>query len=212
MITKTMLDDYHQIINKIPGVISSKAVTGEEGNITEIHILSDTSRGPKQIVRDIQSVLLAKFDQTIDHKIVSVAQIEDGGFTPRDFRLAIGSVQISSQQGRIEACVVLTKDDQAYEGRAAGGNTVQGRLRVIAEAALQAVHRFLNKDYVFVLSDAIKVNLADKKGIAVSVFHFTEHGEESLSGSCIIKGDDSEAVVKATLDAINRRLYQYYIK
>ena len=212
MVAIEMLEEYQQLLNKIPGIISSKIIIGEDKNITEIHVLSDISRGPKQIVRDIQSALLAKFDLSIDHKVISIAQVEDSGLTIRDFRLIIGHIKISSEQGKVEASVVLTEEGQMFEGTATGGNSTQGRFRVIAEATLEAIHKFLNKNYIFVLSDAIKINLADREAIAVSVFHFTDYGEECLSGSSVIKYDDNEAVVKATLDAVNRRLFQYYMK
>jgi hypothetical protein len=213
MIVETdMIQEYQHLLNKIPGILSSRIITDDTHAITEVHILSDITRGPKQIVRDVQSALLAKFDLTIDHKIISVAQIEGSGLAVRDFRLTIDSIRVRSEQGKVEVTVILGKDEQTFEGNASGGNSAQGRLRVVADAALQAVHRFLNKDFLFVLSDAVKINLADRKAIAVSILHFTDLGEEYLSGSAIIKTDDNEAVVKATLDAVNRRLFQHYMK
>ena len=41
--------------------------------IREIHVVSSSQRPAKQIVRDIQSVLLARFNRSIDHRVVSVA-------------------------------------------------------------------------------------------------------------------------------------------
>lgn len=206
------IQEYQNLLNRLPGVLSSRIIADSNQTITEIHILSDLSRGPKQIVRDVQSALLAKFDLTIDHKIISVAQVEESRLGIRESRLIIDSIRVSSEQGKVEVSVILSKDEQTFEGNASGGNSAQGRLRVVAEAALQAIHRFLNKDYLFVLSDAVKISLADRKAIAVSILHFTNFGEEYLSGSAIIKTDENEAVVKATLDAVNRRLFQHLTK
>ena len=201
MVEMEKIEEYQQLLNKIPGILSSRIVIDDNQNVTEVHILSNISRGPKQIVRDVQSALLAKFNLAIDHKIISVAQVEDKGMSMRDIRLIIESIN-----------VVLSKDEQTFEGTASGGNSSQGRLRVVVYATLQAIHRFLSKDFVFILSDVVKINLADRQAIAVSLLHFADFGEEYLSGSAIIKGNDDDAVVRATLDAVNRRLYQDYYK
>ena len=62
------------LTEKLPGVLSVEFVT-EGPVVREVHVLSDQSRSPKQIVRDIQSALLARFQLDLDHRIISVAQI-----------------------------------------------------------------------------------------------------------------------------------------
>jgi hypothetical protein len=39
--------------------------------------------------------------------------------------------------------------------------------------------------------------------------HFTNMGNEYLSGSAFVQNSDDEAAVKATLDAVNRRLFMH---
>ena len=58
----------------------------------------------------------------------------------------------------------------------------------------------------------VGINLADRKAIAVSILHFSSQGEEYLSGLAFIRNDENEAVVKASLSAINRRLTVYMDK
>jgi len=200
------IESYQKLLNKIPGVINTKVIINEEGELTEIHVLADLSRGAKQIVRDVQSALLASCNLSVDHKIISVAQIDNNNIGIRESRLVIESIQIYSRSGKIEACVLLKKDDQVYEGISVGGNSSKGRLRVISEATLRAIHRYLKQDFVFTLSDVVKVNLVDQNIIVVSMIHLNNKGEEYLSGSAVIKGDEDEAVVKATLNAVNRKL------
>lgn len=212
MVELEKIEEYQQLLNKIPGILSSRIITDDSQDITEVHILSSISRGPKQIVRDVQSALLAKYNLAVDHKIISVAQVEDKEMSIQNIRLIIDRIKMQSEQGKVTASVALSKDEQTYEGIASGGNSAQGRLRAVAQAALQAIHRFLNKEFVFVLSDVTKTNLADHQAIIVSLLHYTYFGEEYLSGSAIIKGNDDEATVKSVLDAVNRRLYQHYYK
>ena len=67
--------NFQEVINKIDGIINSKVVV-DKNNITELHILANNLRAPKQIVRDIESILLATFDYRIDRKKISIAQIQ----------------------------------------------------------------------------------------------------------------------------------------
>jgi hypothetical protein len=209
MVDVHKLEEYQLLLNKLPGILSSRINVDDKGNITEIHILSDVSRSPKQIVRDIQSALLANNNLQVDHKIISIAQVEDNQIGIREFRLSIDSIQMFSRKTKVEALVLLKKDDQIFEGNSIGGNSPEGRMRVVAEATLMAVHQFCKKEFLFVLSDVLPITLANRKAITVSVLHFTEKGDEYLCGSAFIHNDESETVVKATLDAINRRLVNY---
>ena len=67
--------DIEQLVNQVQGVISSRVVQqGEE--VVEIHVLTDTSRAPKQLVRDIESAILVKLGQQIDYKPVSYTHLD----------------------------------------------------------------------------------------------------------------------------------------
>src|SRR5262252_7604479 len=57
--------------------VESASVQSEGDTIREIHILSRSNRPPKQIVRDVQTVLQARFNRSIDYRVVSVAYLTD---------------------------------------------------------------------------------------------------------------------------------------
>lgn len=204
------LMDYEVWINKIPGIISSRFVTDNGGQIIELHILSDIYRSPKQLVRDIQSAMLTKYDIKIDHKIISVAQIEDNVINYKEHRLSMHNVKVLTEGPKSQVEVILIKDGQPYKGTAQGGNAVSSRIRLIAEATLNAIHCALDIEYVFILADITDVLISGKKAYVISVSHLFELGEELLCGSCILTKDENESVVKATLDAINRRIIRYF--
>lgn len=200
------MNEYQVLLNKISGVISSKIIADETSKIIEIHILASSNRGAKQISRDIQSALLAQFNLNIDHKIISIAQIKDNSLISSPSRLSIKNINIIGENGKIEVKIYLTKDGQDYIGTALGGNSLISRNRIIAEATLDAIHNFLNLEYTFILIDTVRFAVAERYAYAVAVLHRSDTNQEHLIGSAIIKNDDSEAIVRATLDAINRRL------
>jgi hypothetical protein len=57
--------------------VESASVQSEGDTIREIHILSRSNRPAKQIVRDVQTVLQARFNRSIDYRVVSVAYLTD---------------------------------------------------------------------------------------------------------------------------------------
>ena len=75
--TLRLRPDFEAALRQIQGVRAASVVTNGTADPTEIHILAMTGRTPKQIVRDVQSLAIAQFDLEIDHRIVSVVQLED---------------------------------------------------------------------------------------------------------------------------------------
>lgn len=53
--------------------VDGASIQLEGDEIREIHVLTRSKRPPKQIVRDVQTVLLTRFNRTIDYRVVSVA-------------------------------------------------------------------------------------------------------------------------------------------
>src|SRR5665647_1405511 len=71
------IQDWEQAIKQIKSVIAARINVNSQWEIEEVHILASSGRAPKQIVRDIESMLVAQFNLQIDHKKISVAQVED---------------------------------------------------------------------------------------------------------------------------------------
>src|SRR5882672_3080282 len=58
--------------------IEDAVIQGQGDDIREIHIVTSSTRPAKQIVRDVQTLLLARFHRVIDHRVVSVAFMQAG--------------------------------------------------------------------------------------------------------------------------------------
>jgi hypothetical protein len=67
--------DAEALLASLAGVLSAHVVTGTDGRIIEIHILSAAELHPKQVVRNVESALSAGLGIEIDRRIVSVAQV-----------------------------------------------------------------------------------------------------------------------------------------
>ncbi|KRQ87786.1 hypothetical protein ABG79_00591 [Caloramator mitchellensis] len=191
-------------INKIEGVINSKVVS-ENNEIVEIHIIANSSRSPKQIVRDIESTLMAKYDFRIDKNKISIAVIQSEDMMSTK-RIKLHSVAVKTLLNTIEYNVNLLYDNNEYTIDGVGINTQANRKKLIAQATLQGVEKIIGQEFLFDVQDVI-VNTTNTVSVVTVIVNSLVGGhEEALVGSAVVRKDLNEAIARATLDAINRRI------
>lgn len=198
------LAETQKLIEKLDGVIGAKCVHDDEGLLSEIHILADKSRAPKQLSRDIQSSIAATTGVTIDNRIISIAQIGDD-MIKAESRLKINSIQVTSGNSTFSVSVGLLSDAKIFMGTASCTNVSFGRYITTAQACLNAIHEFIPSD-PFSVSDVQKFKIANADEINAAISYYYRGNERLLTGTSIVTNDEYNAVVKATLDAVNRVL------
>lgn len=201
---------WEQAIKQIKAVVATRINANEQGEIEEIHILSGPGRNPKQIVRDVESVLAAQFGLSVDHKKISIAQIEEdeeiSAAQPEYKRPKLISVTLRTVNSMAEAKVELAVGEHVYEGVAQGPSSSHNKLRLFVETTLKAIAPLTLDKYIFVTEDVSITPLAKHHVAQVAITLVSSAGEEVLVGCALVRSDDREAVVKATLDAVNRKL------
>jgi len=195
---------FQEMINKINGVISTKIIH-QDNDIQEMHILANTLRSPKQIVRDIESILLTTFDYRIDRKVISIAQIETDDSDPIK-RIKFGGISLDVQSNVVECKVKLLYEEQEFFVTQVGIKTAANRKKIVAKATIDAVEKILGQTFIFDVQDVISTTNRDITFISVLVNMVINESEETMVGSAIVKNDINEAIAKATLAAINRRV------
>lgn len=189
-------------VNKIEGVIRSKIVR-ENGEITELHVLANNSRSPKQISRDIESALYAMYDIKVDRNKISIAVIQSEDVISTK-RVKFNSVQLKNQLNTIECSVSLLYDDNEYTVEDVAINTSINRKKLVSKATLKAVETLLGQEYIFDVQDVLINTSGDITVVTVIVNVLLAGSEEILVGSALVKNDVNESISRATLDAINR--------
>lgn len=200
------ISSLQKLVEKLDGVIAAKIVQDENGGLSEIHVLADKSRPPKQMSRDIQSAIAAASGVCVEHQIISIAQTDSemAGTQNCTQRPKLMKIDISHGSGGFSASIVLSCAEETYTGTAQGINNVSSRQRTVAAACLDAVNKFL-RHRTFFVNDVAKTRLANFDIITVAVDCYTDNFESRLlTGSAPVAGDEYEAVVKAALDAANR--------
>lgn len=211
-------DELERAITKVRGALSARVVLDPRGaNVEEIHVLAHTGRNPKQIVRDIVSLLKAQFDLEIDHRLISVAQVETEEELPsspsHEPRLQIDSILVENRQKTIRVRVQLQRGEALYEGEAEGSAQGSGGIRLGAEAVLRAVQEFMEGLCRMTLEDVLAVEMGDADAVIAGV-QLSVRGRvpEFLVGSALVQGDPVEAAVRAVLDALNRKLILFNLE
>lgn len=121
-------------------------------------------------------------------------------------RAAIGDLVARPVGDDLDISATLTWADAAATGRARGLRTRRGRWRAIAEATLDALRDLTagrlraDVDHVSILT------LPELAHVTVSVTLVTERGEETFLGAALVRDDPDQAVMRATMDAVNRRV------
>ena len=70
--------DVEAAIHALRDVRSVSIVPDDDGGILEVHVVSSSERKPKQVARDVESLIVAKLGMAIDHRKISVAQVDGG--------------------------------------------------------------------------------------------------------------------------------------
>ncbi|MHB8512425.1 MAG: hypothetical protein ACYDCC_09605 [Actinomycetota bacterium] len=197
--------EIEKALAQISGVRAARVVGAEPGRVSEIHVLAEPGRAPKQLVRDIQSAVLTGFGMSIDYRIVSVVQLDREPSTtvtelprPRPIlrRLSAETASFSTEV-RVGVAVGGEELDRTMRGPATAG------LRLVAQATVDAIGTTLRADAVEVESAEI-LNASNRQAALVVLKVMTSRGDHAVCGSALVRRDPIDAVARATLDALNR--------
>lgn len=212
--SRVRVEDIEHTISQVGEIKAARVVVTSEGEVAEIHVLALPSKSPKQLVRDIESAIMATFGIPVDHRKISIAQLgpdclpeDDEIDDPFDAtRLRIIGIDVSVSGVRASASVTLEMGGRQFIGMEGGPASQTGRTRFIALATLDAVRQYITDGAAFALEDVTLQRLG-RETVAVScVSLVTPYGEQSFSGSAVVRHNENDSIVRATLDAINRRI------
>ena len=211
-------------LRRVPGIRNARIVGNEAP--TEIHIVAGNDRPPKQLVRDVQSLAQAGFGIKIDHRIVSVVQLEDD--TPPDATIDLENDEAPppppptarSQRPLLERVVFASKgtsgwvkvalrwpDGQVTEGAGAAAGSREARARGATLATLNALEPVLTTKGASLEIDQVLVHrIGQTDAVLVRAILYDGTAPIPLVGSAVVQDDVATAAVRALLHAINRKL------
>jgi hypothetical protein len=180
-----------------------KLVPDGKGGVQEIHVLSSSGLGAKQIVRNIESALMAEFSIEIDHRKISVAQVQAVDIPRAEPQpvhspslaaavaetagreVLLHTFDVERRGGQAICRVKLHKGESEHVGEAEGADYATVRLEVAASAVLRALEEAYDSRVRFVIS-------------------FAGRRSTTLPGVSRVHDSLEEAAILACLDATNR--------
>ena len=223
------LTEFEATIKQIPGVLGCAVLSSSDGRPSEIQVFTQTgidrdaiqSRVMDEVAQidmgdhmhqiyvfeleaesyfgDLESMERAVELAEQDARAKGPSSGETPVSPPPGFvrRPRVTRVSVSSSSWTSEATVALGE----VVGQASAEKTPHG-LKVLAEATLNAASKIV-PDARFSLRSASLVNVSGQEAVLVLV---DEDGTDMLGSALTRGGPINEATVRATLDAINRRL------
>jgi len=223
-------DPIDHLLETLTGIVRARVhATPERDALTEIHILSDGAIAPKQIVRNIETLLKTAFDLPIDHRIVSIAVLKpEAGRADVDALSAPGPPEngarravVRTEEPRVvflklrvlqeeplkcTARVELKLGDVIFEGTHRDTDTPRARMYASARAVIEALEYLAEKEMAFYLAGLERLRVFQRDVLVVCVEGRRDRAEVKMLGTALVEDDVHEAAVRAVLDAVNRFL------
>lgn len=199
---------WQDLICRLDGVYAAKVVLNEEDAPEEIHILGSTSKSPKSLTRDVQSALMAAFGIEVDYRVISIAQVHPE-LAVSGNRLRYMGIDNKYINGHGEITVYLSCGDTCLEG--SSSYTVRNstsHLRGIALATIDAISKYIAHEGS-IQFEVLSSEIIDMGGKSANLVTLCDDQGQCYIGSSFIREHHDDAVVRAVLDALNRRIARF---
>lgn len=207
-------------IRGLPDVEDARILV-EGGEVREIHVISGSRKPAKLIVKDVVGLMWTRYNRRIDHRVVGVVRVQPRsngkpGAEPEPLpaapahaaeearRIRFGSVNLYMDGARAQAQVELRWKGVLRMGSASAWCSREGAHRLVAVAALAALQEFLDDDVALGVEAVEVVRMSGHEVAVVGLALLTHRQEKILTGCCTVGRDLPQAVVLATLSALNR--------
>lgn len=193
-----------QLIFQVRGIQAVRVVTTAAGSIDEIHVVGMPGRSPKQMVRDIESILYVQGGMRFDHRKVSLVQLDEGSAQRQPPRVLLQAVSCAREGGRAEATVTLGLRERKARGLCAGAG--DELLMLTARATVGAILELLGGGAELEVEQMAIQGFGPLRVCLSHLSLTTDGGVETLLGISLVREDEQAAAARAILDGVNRPL------
>jgi hypothetical protein len=203
------------LLTSLQGVLSARVEVSPVGEVTAVHVLTHSGSSAKQMVRNVESALLAQLGLKVDHRKISVAQTAEvkpiealEQTAVRDEALkrkvVFRDVEVSAAgERRVSVRVTLLADGDEASAEEEVADTPRARMQGAARAALAVLDRKLVGGTLEL--DGVRLIEEFDSSVAVVAVHAIEGRSTHLVlGTAKAEDNAEQAAVLAVLDATNR--------
>jgi hypothetical protein len=206
--SKPSAADIHLTLSQVSGVHVACAVLNQNHDVAEIHIIASANRKPKQIIRDVETMLLVKHNIRIDYRKISLVQVPDEQL----LRVPVARPEIRK----------VVEENLGSEKRVRV--EIQGASRIVigealekvdnplpfqtgAQATINALEKLVGKYIDVRLEETATMRIGTHDILMVVVSCLGHDREEVFVGTSFVGSRPVESAARATLDALNRRIH-----
>lgn len=208
--------DYGEIVaalRAVPGVADADVEPDGTGGMGLLRLGLAPGYDEVQVATSVGRLLRERFGLGVDAERVQL--VEDAEVPPEpvgrngtspQHRPAIQRMHLVSSGLDISASVTLGFEERSAIGEAQGTATQSGVQRAVALATLRAIESLIDGKARFELDHLEVTQTGRDRTVVAGVTLVTPSGSERLTGAAVVREDVRQAVIRATLDALNRRL------
>jgi len=219
--------DYGEIVaalRAVPGVADADVEPdGDGGGMGLLRLGLAPGFDEVQVATSVGRLLRERFGLGVDAERVQLVEEAEAAVGAPD--LSVTTVPQTAQQAQdlrtrpsiqrmhlvssgldITASVTLGLDGRSEVGESRGTATSSGVQRAVAQATLRAVELLTDERVRFELDHLDVAPTGRERTVVVGVTMVSSTGSEKLTGAAVVREDVRQAVIRASLDALNRRL------
>ncbi len=203
------------LLTSLQGVLSARVEVSPVGEVTGVHVLTHSGSSPKQMVRNVESALLAQLGLKVDHRKISIAQtaevkpiealektaVRDEALRRKVIFKTIEIAPASNRRVVVRVTLAVAGDEATSEEEVA--DTPKSRMQGAARAALTVLDRLLAGG-TLELEGVKLVEEFDSDVVMVAVHAVEGRDTHVILGTAAAKESPERAAVLAVLDATNR--------
>lgn len=211
--TKPSATDLDLTLAQIAGVYASCVVLNSQRDVVEVHIVASASRKPKQIIRDVETLLFVKHKIKVDYRMISLVQLPD----EKLLRVPVARPEIrrvteemlgDARRVRVE----IQGASRVVSGEAHDKTTNPTPFHVGAQATINAIGKLVGGFMQVRLEETATMRLGQREILLVVVACLTPDREETFIGTSFVTSRPVEAAARAALDALNRRIHNFTLQ
>jgi hypothetical protein len=212
-VTVTDYDEIVSALRAVPGVADADVEPDDAGGgMGLLRLGLAPGFDEVQVATSVGRLLRERFGLGVDAErvqLVEDAEVPDeplGRGNAPQHRPAIQRMHLVSSGLDISASVTLSFDERSAVGEAQGTATQSGVQRAVALATLRAIESLVDGKARFELDHLEVTQTGRDRTVVAGVTLVTPGGSERLTGAAVVREDVRQAVIRATLDGLNRRL------
>jgi hypothetical protein len=203
-------------LRAVPGVSDADVQPDADGGLGTLRLDLEAGVDEAAVASSVGRLLREQFGLGVDADRVQV--VEDAvveaapAFVPAlpeqrsHARPAIARMHLVSSGLDVTASVTLSSGDATATGEARGAASQTGVHRAVATATLRAVEQLVDGQLRLELDHLEVTPMGTERTVVIALTLLTSRGAERLTGAAAVREDVRQAVIRATLDALNRRL------